>query len=183
MEETKVKKKSTTKKKTSKDKEKIKELESKVNELEEKLLRNQAELQNYKRRKEEEIEKIRLYSQEDLLKEMLPIFDNFERAIDMDDENLEDEVSKFLEGFKMIYVSFVNVMDNLGVEEIEAFGKKFDPNFHQALLTDEIEGKENEEIIEVLQKGYKLRERVIRPAMVRVNIKNKEKEKENEEDE
>src|SRR5690554_4641836 len=91
--------------KKNKDKE-IEMLKEKIKELEEKLLRNQAELQNYRRRKEEETEKLIKYSNEVLIKELLPVLDNFERAIDMDDDNLEDEVSRFLEGFKMIYASF-----------------------------------------------------------------------------
>ena len=146
-----------------------------IKDLEEKLLRNHAELQNYKRRKEDEIDRMLKYSNEDIIREILPILDNFERAICMDDENMDDEVSKFLEGFKMIYASFNNVIREFGVSEIESLGRKFDPNYHEALLTDSIIDKEDEIVLEVLQKGYILKDRVIRPAMVKVNI-NKEKE-------
>lgn len=172
--------------KKNKDKE-IEMLKEKIKELEEKLLRNQAELQNYRRRKEEETEKLIKYSNEVLIKELLPVLDNFERAIDMDDDNLEDEVSRFLEGFKMIYASFNKILSEFEVKEIESLGQKFDPYYHQALLTDTIKDKEDEIILEVLQKGYMFKDKVIRPTMVKVNInkenENKEDEKESENNE
>ena len=80
----------------------IEDLTKEINILKESLLRNQAELQNYKRRKDEETSKIQKYKNEELIKELLPIVDNFERAIKMDDNDLSDEVSKFLSGFKLI---------------------------------------------------------------------------------
>ena len=88
----------------------VSELEEKIKKLEEALLRNQAELQNYKRRKEEEVSRLLKYSEEDIASEFLPILDNFERAINMDDNNLDDEVSKFLEGFKLIYSNTINIL-------------------------------------------------------------------------
>ena len=78
-------------------------LGNRIKELEEKLVRNQAELINYKRRKDDEVSRMLKYSQEDIILEILPIIDNFERAIKLDDNNLEDELSKFLNGFKMIF--------------------------------------------------------------------------------
>ncbi len=88
-------------------------------ELNDKVLRTLAELQNYKKRKDEEVNRILKYSDEDLILELLPIIDNFERAIKLDDQNLNDELSKFLEGFKMIYSSIVNLLNNYEVKEIE----------------------------------------------------------------
>ena len=151
-----------------------------IKELEDKLLRLQAEFQNYKRRKEEETQKMLKYSNEELIEELLPIIDNFERAIEMDDDNLDDEVSRFLEGFKMVYCAFVNVLNEYEVKEIEALEKPFDPKYHQALLTDNIEDNPDVMVLEVLQKGYMLKDKVIRPVMVKVNIKN-EKENDNNE--
>ena len=87
-----------------------KKLEEEINNLKEALLRNQAELQNYKRRQQEEMDRILKYRNEDILKEFLPIIDNFERAIKMDDADLSDEVSKFLEGFKIIYTNTINMI-------------------------------------------------------------------------
>lgn len=135
----------------------------------EKCLRMAAELQNYKRRKEEEKSNLIKYANEDLVKSLLPILDNFERAIKLDDNDLSDEVSKFLSGFKMIYTSFVNILNDIDVKEIEADGLEFDPNFHQAVLTEKDENKPSNVILEVLQKGYTYKDKVIRPAMVKVN--------------
>ena len=102
-------------------------LGNRIKELENSLLRNQAELMNYKRRRDEEVSKMLKYANEDIIKQILPILDNFERAINMDDDNLEDEVSKFLSGFKMIYADLKNVLDKLEVKEINALNTKFDP--------------------------------------------------------
>lgn len=147
----------------------IRLLTEKNTELENKLLRNQAELFNYKRRKDEETERILKYSNMDLIKEILPILDSFERAINMDNNNLSDEVSKFLNGFKMTYETLKKVLSNFDVIEIDALGKVFDPNIHQAVMIDEVKDKKSDIILEVLQKGYMLKDKVIRPAMVKVN--------------
>ena len=144
-------------------------LEEEINNLKEALLRNQAELQNYKRRQQEEMDRILKYKNEDILKEFLPIIDNFERAIKMDDNDLSDEVSKFLEGFKIIYTNTINMINKFDVKEINADGCEFDPAFHHAVLTEHDETKPSGVVLEVLQKGYIYKDRVIRPAMVKVN--------------
>lgn len=137
--------------------------------LKEAVLRNQAELQNYKRRKDEETIKLQKYKNEELIKELLPIVDNFERAIKMDDNDLSDEVSKFLSGFKLIYGNTINVLNKFDVKEIKAEGVEFDPNYHHAVLTEHDDTKPEGVVLEVLQKGYTYKDRVIRPAMVKVN--------------
>lgn len=147
----------------------IEDLKNKVSSLQESLLRNQAELQNYKKRKDEETDKIMKYKDEELIKELLPIIDNFERAIKMDDNDLSDEVSKFLEGFKIIYTNTINILEKFQVKAIEADGVEFDPTYHHAVLTDHDESKPEGVVLEVLQKGYMYKDRVIRPAMVKVN--------------
>lgn len=147
----------------------IEKLTEKINNLQEALLRNQADLQNYKRRKEEETEKKLKYKNEDLIKEFLNIVDNFERAIKMDDDDLSDEVSKFLEGFKLIYTNMLNILTKYEVKEINAEGIEFDPTYHHAVLTEHDETKPAGVVLEVLQKGYQYKDRVIRPAMVKVN--------------
>ena len=124
---------------------------------------------NYKRRRDDEISKMLKYSEEQIIKEILPILDNFERAIKMDDDNLDDEVSKFLEGFKMLYTLFKNMLDKFEVKEIDAFGKEFDPTYHQAVMKESVPDKESGIVLEVFQKGYIYKDRVIRPAMVKVN--------------
>ena len=144
-------------------------LGNRIKELEEKLVRNQAELINYKRRKDDEVSRMLKYSQEDIILEILPIIDNFERAIKLDDNNLEDELSKFLNGFKMIYTNLIEVLNKYEVKEIEALGKEFDPTYHQAVLTDKDESKASGTVLEVLQKGYMYKDKVIRVSMVKVN--------------
>ena len=153
----------------NKNNKEIEELKNKVSLLQESLLRNQAELQNYKKRKDEETNKILKYKDEDFIKELLPIIDNFERAIKMDDNDLSDEVSKFLEGFKIIYTNTINILDKFQVKAIDADGVEFDPTYHHAVLTDHNEEKPKGVVLEVLQKGYMYKDRVIRPAMVKVN--------------
>ncbi len=143
-------------------------------ELNDKVLRSLAELQNYKKRKDEELNRMLKYSDEDLIMELLPIIDNFERAIKLDDTDLTDELSRFLEGFKMIYSSIVSLLNKFEVKEIDSLNKTFDPTYHQAVLTEDIEGIENNIVIEVLQKGYIYKDKVIRPTMVKVNIRKEE---------
>ena len=95
--------------------------------------------------------------------------DNFERAIKLDDDNLEDEVSKFLEGFKMIYCNMQNIMNNFEVKPIDSVNVAFDPVYHNAILMEKVEGIESGMVVEVLQKGYIYKDKVIRPAMVKVS--------------
>lgn len=147
----------------------ITELTNQVVTLKEALLRNQAELQNYKRRKEEETERILKYKNEDILKELLGVIDNFERAIKMDDNDLSDEVSKFLSGFKLIYGNTMNILNKFDVKEIVAEGVEFDATYHHAVLTEHDDNKPEGVVLEVLQKGYTYKDKVIRPAMVKVN--------------
>ena len=144
-------------------------LEDKIKNLEEALLRSQAELINYKRRKDEETNRIIKYAEEDILKGFLPILDNFERAISMDDDNLEDEVSKFLEGFKLMYKQIKDLLEKFEVKEIDCLGKEFDPALEQAVVVDHDETKESGFVTVVLQKGYMYKDRVLRTAMVKVN--------------
>lgn len=146
-----------------------KELEDKIKNLEEVLLRSQAELINYKRRKDEETNRIIKYAEEDILKGFLPILDNFERAIGMDDDDLEDEVSKFLEGFKLMYKQIKDLLEKFEVKEIDCLGKEFDPALEQAVVVDHDETKESGVVTVVLQKGYMYKDRVLRTAMVKVN--------------
>ncbi len=146
-----------------------KELEDKIKNLEEALLRSQAELINYKRRKDEETNRIIKYAEEDILKGFLPILDNFERAIGMDDDDLEDEVSKFLEGFKLMYKQIKDLLEKFEVKEIDCLGKEFDPSLEQAVVVDHDETKESGVVTVVLQKGYMYKDRVLRTAMVKVN--------------
>ena len=144
-------------------------LSKRIKDLEEALLRSQAELINYKKRKDEETSRIIKYAEEDILKGFLPILDNFERAINMDDNNLEDEVSKFLQGFKLMYKQIKDLLTKFEVKEMDCLDKEFDPTYHQAVTTGKDESKESGIILEVLQKGYMYKDKVLRTAMVKVN--------------
>ena len=137
--------------------------------LENQVKLSQAELINYRRRKDEEVNNTLKYANQDLITEIIPVVDNFERAIKLDDNNLDDEVSKFLEGFKMIYCNMKNIMGGFEVKPIDGANKPFDPVYHNAIIMEKVEGMESGMIIEVLQKGYIYKDKVIRPAMVKVN--------------
>lgn len=137
--------------------------------LNDKLIRLQAELINYRRRKEEETARMLKYQGEDLIKALLPIVDDFERAIKMDDDNLTDELSKFLSGFKMMYGNLENIFISNEIKAIDCLHQPFDPHYHQAVLTDKNEAYDSGIVTEVLTKGYTYKDKVIRPAMVKVN--------------
>ena len=155
--------------KKEKPKKDIEKLKQQVKTLEEETLRAKADLINYRKRKDEEVTRMLKYANEDLVEEILPIIDNFERAIKMDDNNLNDEVSKFLEGFKMIYCHMTSTLEKYEVKPIDGINKPFDPTYHQAMLTEHVDGVEAGMVLEVLQKGYLLKDKVIRPAMVKVS--------------
>ncbi|RYG74742.1 nucleotide exchange factor GrpE [Lentibacillus lipolyticus] len=130
------------------------------------VLRIQAEFDNYKKRTQKEKEADRKYKSEDIVKELLPVMDNFERALQVE---VTDETKNFAEGITMVYRQLKDALANHGVEEIESVGKPFDPTIHHAVMQEEDEEAEPETVIEELQKGYYLKDRVIRPAMVKVN--------------
>lgn len=147
----------------------IEDLKKKNDELMNKFLYSQAEFANFKKRKDQETANMLKYSNMDIARELLPVVDNFERAIKLDDSNLNDELSKFLDGFKMIYSHLVELLHKFEVEEIDCLNKEFDPNFEQALMTVKAEGVEPGIVVEVLQKGYMLKDKMIRPALVKVS--------------
>lgn len=147
----------------------IEHLTKEADEAKSKMMMAQAEMVNFRKRKEEETSNMLKYANQDLILEVIGVLDNFERALNLDDNNLNDELSKFLVGFKMIYASLKEILIKFGVEEIDALDKDFDPMVHQALLVDQDKEKPNNIVLDVLLKGYKLKDRVIRPASVKVN--------------
>lgn len=166
LEETEVVKEPKKEKKKNKE---IEKLQEENNLLNDKLLRVTAEMQNIKRRYEEEISRIYRYEGESFIKKTLGILDNFERAINMDNENLEDEVSKFLNGFKLIYNELKKDLEEVGVSEIDCLDKPFNPETMEAVMTETIEEKDSGVVTNVMLKGYIYNDKVIRPAMVKVN--------------
>lgn len=153
----------------SADKETIELLSNRVKELEDALLRSQAELLNYRKRKDEETSRILKYAEEDVLKGLLPILDNFERAISMDDNNFGDETSKFLEGFRLVYNQTKKLLEDFEVKEIDCLDKEFDPSCEQAIGTESNKEKESGVVLKIYQKGYMYKDKVLRLAMVIVN--------------
>ena len=151
--------------------EQISKLQEENQALLEKVKLAQAEVVNYRKRKDEETQNMLKFANQDLIIELINVADNFERAIKLDDNDLTDELSKFLDGFKMMYANLMEILKKFGVEEINRVGEVFDPNLEQALMTDSIEEMDDDVVTEVLLKGYKLNGRVIRPASVKVNSK------------
>lgn len=142
-------------------------LDSKDRELEElnnKLLRLQADFVNFKKRAEKEKESTISYALESFVYSLLPIIDNFQRAM----ESEEDKEDNFYKGIEMIYQQLIKVLNENGIEEIKCLGEEFDHNFHHAVFMEESEEYEAGKITEVLQRGYKLKDKVIRPSMVKV---------------
>ncbi len=155
----------------NKENEKIKKLEEQNALLTDKLMRISAEMQNMQRHNSEDREKLIKYDGEKVIKSFLPILDNFEHAIKMDDNNLDDEVSKFLNGFKMIYTNMIDILKNLEVSEVDCLHKEFNDNSMHAVLVDNDENYDNNVVLDVLQKGYMYKDKLLRPAMVKVNNK------------
>ena len=144
------------------------EVESKISSemitaLEEKVLRAHAEVENVRRTSQKEILKARVFSAELIAKDLLSPIDNLTRAL----QHSEEEIPRSL--IELVTKEILQALSNNNVEEIDPLGDKFDPNFHEALSIKEDKSRQPEEVLEVVQKGYKIQERVIRPALVIVN--------------
>ena len=140
--------------------------DTRIKELENKFTRLSADFSNFKKRSEREKADIYQYANEDLIKVILPIIDDYDRAIDhYDEENFD----AFGQGMNMIFKKLVEILKAKGVKEIEALGTDFDPNFHHAVEMSPNEHYESGKVCDVLMKGYTLNDKVIRPAMVRVS--------------
>ncbi|MFC0473445.1 nucleotide exchange factor GrpE [Halalkalibacter kiskunsagensis] len=138
-----------------------------ITELNNRLLRVQADYDNFRRRSREEKEAAAKYRAQNVIEALLPVIDNFERALLVKPE--AEEAKSLLQGMEMVYRQFQDTLKNEGVEVIETVGHTFDPHLHQAVMQVEEDGFESNQIVEELQKGYKLKERVLRPSMVKVN--------------
>lgn len=133
----------------------------------ERYMRLMAEFQNYKRRAAKEKTDTLQYANEKIVADILPVLDNFERALTTETEDIEG----YAKGMQLIFEQLYKALENAGLEEIKALDEDFDPNVHNAVMTDNIEDKDDGKITKVLQKGYKLRDKVVRPSMVAVNKK------------
>lgn len=139
--------------------------EEKADDGNEKYVRLMAEFQNYKKRVAKEKNDIREYATEKLVMELLPVLDNFERALAA---SAEDDPAGYAKGMELIFTQMVTELQKSGLAEVEAEGQDFDPTKHNAVMTEENEELESGKVSKVLQKGYALNDKVIRPSMVAV---------------
>jgi molecular chaperone GrpE len=146
---------------------KVAELEAKLSETESRMLRLQADFDNYRRRVQLDKEAAEKYRAQSLVLDILPALDNFERAMKV--EVNDEQAKSLLQGMEMIHRQLVEALAREGVEAIEAVGQPFDPYLHQAVMQVEDSNYEANTVVEEFQKGYKLKDRVIRPSMVKVN--------------
>lgn len=156
------------------DEPKEESLEEKVGKLEEEVNRWKtdyykvfADMENLKKRLEKEHQNSMKFMMQSFIEELLPVVDNFERSLNV--QNPSEEVQTFLKGYQMIFDQLMMILQKNGVEVIEAQGKEFDPNLHQAVMTAQDENYDSNIVVEELQKGYKLKDRVIRASLVKVN--------------
>lgn len=144
---------------------KLNALQAEKDELFQQLLRVQAEYDNFKKRTIKEREAARKYQSQDLIQELLPVLDNFERALQVEKT---EATASIIDGISMVYNQLKDALASQGAEEIPAVGEEFDPNIHHAVMQVEDNDQPSNTVVEELQKGYKLKDRVIRPAMVKV---------------
>ncbi|WP_243524502.1 nucleotide exchange factor GrpE [Bacillus pseudomycoides] len=147
--------------------EKVDELQAKLTETEGRTLRLQADFENYKRRVQLDKQAAEKYRSQSLVSDILPALDNFERAMQV--EASDEQMKSLLQGMEMVYRQLLEALAKEGVEAIGAVGKQFDPHEHQAVMQVEDSEFESNAVVEEFQKGYKLKDRVIRPSMVKVN--------------
>ena len=134
-------------------------------ELFDRLLRKQAELENFRKRTQRKEEEVRQYAAENLIRSLLPTLDGFERALQHRDETVPEA---FYQGLELIYRQFREVLGRAGLAPIDTAGQLFDPHLHQAVETVNAPGRREQEIVEELQRGYKLKNKLLRPAIVKV---------------
>lgn len=144
----------------------VDELKKQIDSLKNDYARAYADTENLKKRLNAEAEQTRKYRIQSFAKEILPVIDNLERALQTE---VNEADAGFKKGVEMTYTQLIAALKNEGVEEIECLNKPFDPNFHQAIMQEKKEGVESGIVIEVLQKGYVLKDRILRPAMVKVS--------------
>jgi molecular chaperone GrpE len=140
----------------------------------EKYLRTAAEMENMRRRHQQDRTDQLLYGNADLILRILPLLDNFHRALDHMPESAQEDpaLKQWVEGIKVVVRQFEDVLEGAGVEGIEAEGQQFDPSMHQAVMAEPSDEHEDGQVIAELQRGYRLRDRVLRPSLVKVASNN-----------
>ena len=164
---------------TKSDIKKEENLEDKLKTVEEKLLRTMAEMENQRRRFEKERQEAFEFGGFNFARESLSLLDNIDRAITSfkNDENLKNnnDLNKIIEGIEVVKKDLISIFKKNGIELIECMNKKFDPNFHQAMLELEDNTKESGTVVQEIQKGYMMKDRLLRPSLVGVTKKREEK--------
>jgi molecular chaperone GrpE len=154
------------------------ELEKKVNQFKDLYLRKAAEFENYKRRTENEISNVYRFANENLISEMLPVLDDFNRVIkNWDDKH---EIESFKKGIEILYDKFNGLLEKQGLKEIDAEGKPFDVNLHEAVMQIESNDYEPNTVTSVVENGYYLKDKVLRQAKVIVSKVPEEKKNRDE---
>ncbi|QGG52392.1 nucleotide exchange factor GrpE [Lysinibacillus pakistanensis] len=146
---------------------KLAELQAKLDDEENRHLRLRADFDNMRRRNQLDREAAEKYRAQSLLSDLLPVLDNFERALQV--EATSEEAASIVKGIEMVYRSLIEATEKEGLQVIKAEGEPFDPNIHQAVMQEQDSEKETGVILRELQKGYILKDRVLRPSMVSVN--------------
>lgn len=141
-------------------------LASEKAELQDRLLRARAEFDNFRRRADRERSEYLQFAAMDLVKELLPVVDDFERAL-----KVETADRNYAKGVELIYQRFYDTLKRLGLEPIESVGRKFDPNIHEAVQREQTEDAEDQTVMEELQRGYNFRGKLLRPAWVKVAVR------------
>ena len=153
--------------------------ENKLKEVQEKLLRTMAEMENQRRRYEKEKQEAFEFGGFNFARESLSLLDNIDRAITsfQNDEGLKNskDLDKFIKGVEIVKKDLISIFKKNNIESIECLNKKFDPNFHQAMLEVEDDTKETGVVIQEIQKGYMMGDRLLRPSLVGVSKKREEK--------
>ena len=171
------------KKETKKQEENKETPEEKLQSTQEKLLRTMAEMENQRRRFEKEKQEAFEFGGFSLAAESLSLIDNIDRAVTSfkSDENLKSnkDLDKIIDGIEIIKKDLVSIFKKNGIEQIECINKKFDPNFHQAMLEVENNNKEPGTVVQEIQKGYMMKDRLLRPSLVGVSKKREEKKGKN----
>ncbi len=151
--------------------ERLKAAEAKAEENHDRLLRVTAEFENYKKRMERDMNDFKKFANESLIKDILPIVDNLERALEIPEGDNEKTFDGLRKGVEMTLKGLMDGLKKFGVVPIESFEKPFDPNLHQAVMTEESDKHSESTVSQVLQKGYMIQDRLLRPAMVVVSKK------------
>ena len=145
-----------------------KNAEAAVADMKQRYMRLQADFANFKKRTAGEKLQISEVVKMEVLQNVLPVVDNFERALQVPQDKLTDDLKSFVDGYEMIYKQLMTVLEKEGVVKIDAVGKPFDPNYHQAVMRVASDEYDNDVVVEVLQEGYLLGDKTLRPAMVKV---------------